>query len=146
MTRNTTPAFLLGDDLLSGMDRDPPQPLMIGCLVTPIQLRSGKLVTVPSIDVNEWLGGSVSVVGKSDRMWLPRLSSRAWAADTAAAATERRECVRSTLTNSVFMTGLGSLRATAVSCNCWMLAAACANPLAERDIPMWVFMVVAKLD
>ncbi len=31
------------------------------------QLRSGKLVTVPSIDVNEWLGGSVSVVGKSDR-------------------------------------------------------------------------------
>ena len=110
------------------------------------QLRSGKLVTVPSIDVNEWLGGSVSVVGKSDRTWLPRLSSRAWAADTAAEATERTDCVRSKLTNSVFITGLESLRATAVSCNCWMLAAALANPLAERDTPMWVCMVVAKLD
>ena len=43
------------------------RPLMIGCLLAPNQLRSGKLVTVPSIDVNEWLGGSVSVVGKSDR-------------------------------------------------------------------------------
>ena len=93
----------------------PTRRLIIGCLFAPNQLRSGKLVTVPSFDVNEWLGGSVSVVGKSDRTWLPRLSSRATAADTAADATESKDWVRSKDTNSVFITGLESERAMLAS-------------------------------